>query len=50
MLYQVAAAIGYVVAMTWATMLAPSGAGWPSVIILHGAFALGWLCREHARS
>jgi hypothetical protein len=46
---QVLAILGYVVGMTWATALAPSDARWPTVLILHGAFALGYLVRHHKR-
>lgn len=46
-LYQIAACVGYVAGMTWATALAPPGAGWPAVFMLHGAFALGYLVGTH---
>ncbi len=46
-LYQVVTVLGYVVGMTWATMFAPQEAKWPTVIILHGALALGYLIGTH---
>lgn len=48
MRWQILSILGYVASMAWATMLAPHGAAWPTIVILHGAFALGWLCRHHA--
>lgn len=48
MRWQILAVVGYVISMSWATMLAPTEAAWPTVIILHAAFALGWLCCSHS--
>lgn len=43
MWWGIVACVWYVAWMAWATMLAPPGAQWPAVVLLHGSFAIGYI-------
>lgn len=46
--YQVLTAFAYVISMAWITIYAPQDAKWPAVIMLHGAFVLGYMIGKPA--